>query len=241
MPEPPAVPGQPQTETVSSASPHADDPTSGDEPSPPPAAADAPPGDEPETPDEVVEGEVVEGEVMEGEAGEKPAASAEPASAAQPPATEPEAAESGVPVAEAGTLRTQLDERTADLLRVTAEYANYRKRVDRDRALAADQATGAVLLSILPVLDDLDRAREHGDLVGPFGSVAEQLITALGKYGLTAFGVKGDPFDPQRHEAVAHMTSSEVTEPSCIDVLRRGYMLGERLLRPAMVAVADPD
>ncbi|GAB3866822.1 nucleotide exchange factor GrpE [Dactylosporangium cerinum] len=143
--------------------------------------------------------------------------------------------------AELAALRTDLDERTRDLQRVTAEYANYRKRVDRDRALVVEQASGNVLGALLPVLDDLDRAREHGDLVGPFGAVAEQLTAALTKFGLTVFGSKGDPFDPTRHEAVAHLTSAEVTEPTCIDVMRRGYLLGERLLRPALVAVADPE
>ncbi|MER7002972.1 nucleotide exchange factor GrpE [Dactylosporangium sp. NPDC000555] len=143
--------------------------------------------------------------------------------------------------AELAALRTELDERTRDLQRVTAEYANYRKRVDRDRALVVEQASANVLGALLPVLDDLDRARDHGDLVGPFGSVAEQLIAALTKFGLTVFGAKGDPFDPTRHEAVAHLTSAEVSEPTCIDVMRRGYLLGERLLRPALVAVADPE
>ena len=143
--------------------------------------------------------------------------------------------------AELESLRTDLEERTRDLQRVTAEYANYRKRVDRDRNLVQEQATGTVLSALLPILDDLDRAREHGDLVGPFGSVAEQLTAALGKFGLTAFGEKGDPFDPTRHEAVAHQTSADVTESTCVQVMRRGYQLGERLLRPAMVAVADPE
>jgi molecular chaperone GrpE len=143
--------------------------------------------------------------------------------------------------AELEALRSELEERTRDLQRVTAEYANYRKRVDRDRGVAAEQTTGQVLGALLPVLDDLDRAREHGDLVGPFAAVAEQLVAALGKYGLTAFGEKGDPFDPTRHEAVAHLTSAEVTEPTCIDVMRRGYLLGDRLLRAALVAVADPE
>ncbi|GAB1688262.1 nucleotide exchange factor GrpE [Krasilnikovia sp. M28-CT-15] len=142
--------------------------------------------------------------------------------------------------AELGALRTDLEERTRDLQRVTAEYANYRKRVDRDRGAAAEQTIGSVLTSLLPILDDLDRAREHGDLVGPFATVAEALTAALGKYGLAAFGEKGDPFDPTRHEAVAHQMSADVTEPTCIEVMRRGYTLGERLLRPALVAVADP-
>ncbi|MCX5068492.1 nucleotide exchange factor GrpE [Micromonospora lupini] len=143
--------------------------------------------------------------------------------------------------AELEALRADLDERTRDLQRVSAEYANYRKRVDRDRSLVQEQATGSVLAALLPILDDLDRAREHGDLVGPFGTVAEQLTTALGKFGLNAFGEQGDPFDPTRHEAVAHQTSAEVSEPTCVQVMRRGYQLGERLLRPALVAVADPE
>jgi len=143
--------------------------------------------------------------------------------------------------AELEALRNDLDERTRDLQRVTAEYANYRKRVDRDRGAAAEQTTGAVLSALLPVLDDIDRAREHGDLVGPFATVAESLTAATGKFGLVGFGEKGDPFDPTRHEAVAHQTSADVTEPTCVEVMRRGYTLGERLLRPALVAVADPE
>jgi molecular chaperone GrpE len=143
--------------------------------------------------------------------------------------------------AELEALRNDLEERTRDLQRVTAEYANYRKRVDRDRGAAAEQTTGALLSALLPVLDDIDRAREHGDLVGPFAAVAESLTAAIGKFGLVPFGEKGDPFDPTRHEAVAHQTSPDVTEPSCVEVMRRGYTLGERLLRPALVAVADPE
>jgi molecular chaperone GrpE len=143
--------------------------------------------------------------------------------------------------AELESLRKALDERTNDLQRLSAEFANYRKRVERDRASIVEQATGNVLGALLPALDDLDRARDHGDLVGPFGSVADQLVATLTKFGLTPFGAKGDPFDPTRHEAVAHSTSAEVTESTCVDVMRRGYLLGERLLRPALVAVADPE
>jgi molecular chaperone GrpE len=143
--------------------------------------------------------------------------------------------------AELAALRAELEERTHDLQRITAEYANYRKRVDRDRGAAAEQTTGSVLTALLPVLDDIDRAREHGDLVGPFASVAEALTAATGKLGLSPFGEKGDPFDPNRHEAVAHQMSADVTEATCIEVMRRGYTLGERMLRPALVAVADPE
>lgn len=173
--------------------------------------------------------ETVEGEVLEAEPVVEPAA--EPEAGAVPAALGAELAQ----------LRTALEERTADLQRVTAEYANYRKRVERDRTVSAELATGSVLSALLPILDDLDRARDHGDLTGPFGAVAEQLGAVVAKFGLTAFGEKGDPFDPNRHEAVAHLPSAEVTEPTCIDVMRRGYLLGERLLRPAMVAVAAPE
>ncbi|SNY63436.1 nucleotide exchange factor GrpE [Paractinoplanes atraurantiacus] len=155
-------------------------------------------------------------------------------------AAEPEETKPGLG-AELEALRNDLEERTHDLQRVTAEYANYRKRVDRDRGAAAEQTTGTVLTALLPVLDDIDRAREHGDLVGPFASVAESLIAVTGKLGLAPFGEKGDSFDPNRHEAVAHLTSPDVTEPTCVEVMRRGYTLGERLLRPALVAVADPE
>jgi molecular chaperone GrpE len=203
-------------------------------------SSDGAPGDS-----EVLEGELLEGELLAPEAGAdggEPATEQAASSGGKPSSGGDTAGEAAKALAtELASLRTTLDERTADLLRMTAEYANYRKRVDRDRALAAEQATGVVLAALLPVLDDLDRARDHGDLVGPFVAVAEQLNAALNKFGLTGFGTKGDPFDPKLHEAVAHLTSAEVTEPTCIDVLRRGYLLGEKLLRPAMVAVADPD
>ncbi|HEX6871467.1 MAG TPA: nucleotide exchange factor GrpE [Micromonosporaceae bacterium] len=179
-------------------------------------------------------------------AGATTTTSAEPAAAggdgagASAEVREPAAAGTGLG-AELEALRGELDERTRDLQRVNAEYANYRKRVERDRALVGEQAVGSVISALLPILDDLDRAREHGDLVGPFAAVADQLTAALTKFGLTGFGEQGDPFDPTRHEAVAHQTSAEVTEPTCVSVMRRGYLLGERLLRPAMVAVADPE
>jgi molecular chaperone GrpE len=137
-------------------------------------------------------------------------------------------------------LQATLEERTRDLQRITAEFQNYRKRVERDKSRAGELATAAVLASLLPVLDDMDRAREHGDLNGPFGAVAEQLSGALAKHGLESFGVKGDKFDPQIHEAVAHMQMPDVDGPTCIDVMRSGYRLGDKLLRPALVAVAEP-
>jgi molecular chaperone GrpE len=143
--------------------------------------------------------------------------------------------------AELEALRSELDERVRDLQRVSAEYANYRKRVERDRSAVLEQSTGLVISALLPILDDLDRAREHGDLVGPFAVMAEQLNAALAKFGLSGFGDVGDVFDPTRHDAVTHQTSAEVTEPTCVAVMRRGYLLGDRLLRAALVAVADPE
>jgi molecular chaperone GrpE len=142
--------------------------------------------------------------------------------------------------AELAAVRTELEERVRDLQRVSAEYANYRKRVDRDRGAVLEQATAAVISSLLPILDDLDRAREHDDLVGPAAAMAEQLTVSLAKFGLVGFGEVGDPFDPTRHDAVSHETSADVTEPTCTSVMRRGYLLGDRLLRAALVGVADP-
>src|SRR5262249_48608533 len=137
-------------------------------------------------------------------------------------------------------LTAQLSERTNDLQRITAEFANYRKRVERDRVMVADVATGSVLAALLPVLDDLDGARGHGDLAGAFKAVADQLDAVLVKLGLTTVGEPGDPFDPTLHEAVAHQTSADVTAPTCVAILRRGYAYRGRLLRPPLVAVADP-
>jgi molecular chaperone GrpE len=138
-------------------------------------------------------------------------------------------------------LATQLDERTADLQRVSAEYANYRRRVDRDREAITVAARAQVAVELLPVLDDLARAEAHGDLTGPFKAVADKLVGALTKLGLTPFGAEGDPFDPAVHEAVQHTTAPDVTGPTVTTVLRQGYRMGERLLRPAMVAVTDRD
>ena len=134
----------------------------------------------------------------------------------------------------------ELAERTADLQRLQAEFANYRKRVDRDRVVVGELAAGRVIADLLPVLDDIDRARAHGDLTGAFKAVADQLDTVLGKHGLVAFGEVGDRFDPARHEAVMHEESTAVQVPTTTTVMRRGYEHRDRLLRPAMVGVTDP-
>ncbi len=136
-------------------------------------------------------------------------------------------------------LRAQLDERTQDLQRVTAEYANYRKRVERDREAVVTYAKAQVVGDLLGVLDDLERAEAHGDLTGPFKAVAEKVNAALQKAGLRSYGHEGEVFDPSQHEAVQHSTSPDVSGPTVTAVLRRGYTFGERVLRPAMVAVTD--
>jgi molecular chaperone GrpE len=135
----------------------------------------------------------------------------------------------------------ELRERTDDLLRVKAEFDNYRKRVDRDRLAVVEQAAARVVAELLPVLDDIDRARSHGEVEGGFKSVADSLETALERLGLKRFGNPGEPFDPTLHEAVMHTTSPDVEVPTCTEVMRSGYLFGERLLRPAMVAVADAE
>ncbi|MEV0594343.1 nucleotide exchange factor GrpE [Nonomuraea cavernae] len=143
--------------------------------------------------------------------------------------------------AQDGELKAQLTERTADLQRLQAEYTNYRKRVERDRIAVREQAVAGALMELLPVLDDIGRARDHGELNGGFAKVAESLEATLTKLGLSAFGQKGDPFDPTVHEALMHSYSPDVTEPTAIEVLQLGYRMGERLLRPARVAVAEPE
>jgi len=139
----------------------------------------------------------------------------------------------------AAELKAQLDERTADLQRLTAEYANYRKRVERDRELVISNAKAQVAGELLAVLDDLERAGAHGDLTGAFKAVADKLVGALRGVGLEPFGHEGEGFDPAVHEAVQHGTSPDVSGPTVTAVLRRGYRFGERVLRPALVAVTD--
>ncbi|MGY1610296.1 MULTISPECIES: nucleotide exchange factor GrpE [unclassified Geodermatophilus] len=139
-----------------------------------------------------------------------------------------------------GDLSRQLAERTEDLQRVTAEYANYRRRVDRDRALVVDQAAERFAAQLFPIVDDIERARDHGDLTGAFKVVADRVLGLLDGLGVEAFGVAGDPFDPALHEAVLHDTSDDVSVPTATTVLRQGFRRGDRVLRTAMVAVSDP-
>ena len=169
-------------------------------------------------------------------AGPVPGAAGEPAPAEEPveAPVEPGADELTAALAKVGSL-------TEDLQRLQAEYVNYTRRVDRDRELVKQNAVFSVLSSMLPVLDDLDRAREHGELEGGFKAVADSLERIVAAHGLVKFGAPGDEFDPRFHEALMHAHSAEVTTTTCQNIVSAGYMIGERVVRPAKVTVVDPE
>ena len=159
------------------------------------------------------------------------------------PATAPTDAD---PVDQAGSdelvlAQTELAERTLDLQRLQAEFLNYKRRVDRDRELVKQNATFGALTSLLPVLDDIDRAREHGEVEGGFKSVADALDRVVTSLGLTKFGARGDAFDPNLHEALMHGHSTEVTSSTVDVVANAGYRIGDRVVRAAKVTVLDPE
>lgn len=129
---------------------------------------------------------------------------------------------------------------TADLQRLQAEYANYRKRVERDRSVAHELAIGSVLTELLATLDDIDRASQHGELTGGFKAVADQLASLTNRFGLEKYGSEGDVFDPQIHEALMHDTSADVAVATASKILQPGYKYKERILRPARVSVTEP-
>jgi molecular chaperone GrpE len=130
---------------------------------------------------------------------------------------------------------------TADLQRLQAEYVNYKRRVDRDRELVKQNATFTVLSAMLPVLDDIDRAREHGELEGGFKAVADSLEGVVAGLGLDKFGEPGDEFDPNLHEALMHGHSPDVSTTTCQNIVQAGYRIGDRVVRPARVTVVDPE
>lgn len=184
------------------------------------ATDDAQPGDHAEA-DEALEGVV-------------PDAVAEPEDGAAEPA----------PSAGDAALEALAAERLDDLQRLQAEFVNYRRRVERDRDVARDTAVASVLEALLPVLDDVHLARQHGDLEGgPFAAIAEKLENVLGRFGLARYGEPGETFDPVVHEALIH-TQAELaegtTETTVVQILQPGYRAGDRVLRAARVAVADP-
>lgn len=199
---------------------------------------------------EVVDGEVLDGEVLDGEVVEPSTSQAAEADALLAEALDAEAIEAEFSAAEAdlakvsgvsGAVSDQVAALTADLQRVHAEYSNYRKRVERDRELVRERAVEAALAELLPILDDIGRARDHEELVGGFRSVGEALEAAVTRLGLTAFGSVGESFDPTRHEALMREEREGVTEPTVVTVLQVGYEMNGRVVRPARVSVAGTD
>jgi len=136
----------------------------------------------------------------------------------------------------------QVSEHLADLKRVSAEYANYRRRTEANRQVERDRAVGDVVKLLLPVLDDLDRAEKHGDLAegGPLTTIASKLRTSVEKIGLVAFGEAGESFDPVHHEAIFQKPNPDVTAATVADVVERGYRIGDVTLRAAKVVVDTP-
>ena len=174
-----------------------------------------------------------EGFVPEGEAG---------GDGAEEPISEKATAGSPVRDAKVAEMQELVDERTEDLQRLHAEYSNYKKRVDRDRLLARQGGVEVVILDLLPVLDSVEAAREHAELVGGFKLVADELEKITAKYGLETFGEVGEEFDPQIHEALMQMPiESEIIVPTVSAVMQRGVRLFDRVLRPARVGVANPE
>jgi molecular chaperone GrpE len=141
---------------------------------------------------------------------------------------------------EVADLKAALAERTGDLQRLQAEYINYKRRVDRDRDVTRKAGIESVLKDFLSVLDDLRSAREHEELTGGFKAVADEVERVAAKYGLETFGQPGDPFDPHIHEALLHAHATGIDGPTCVEILQSGYRIGEKILRPARVAVAEP-
>lgn len=133
------------------------------------------------------------------------------------------------------------DARLAELQRERADFVNFRRRTERDREVSVREGKLAVLGALLPVLDDIDGARTHGDLTGPFAAVAEKLDSALQRIGLEPLGTEGEPFDPALHEALLHEQSDAVEVDTCTRILQRGFRFDDRVLRPARVLVTSPE
>ena len=209
----------------------------------------------------IVDAEILEGDVVppaaqpevdeaEGEVVEPSTSEAAEADALLAEALDAEAIEAEFSAAEAdmqaaagvsGAVAEQVAILTADLQRVHAEYSNYRKRVERDRDLVRERAVESALVELLPILDDIGRARDHDELVGGFRSVGEALEAAVVRLGLTPFGAVGELFDPTRHEALMREEREGLTEPTVVAVLQVGYEMNGRVVRPARVSVAGID
>ena len=200
-----------------------------------------------ETPDTEAADTAAGDEVLDGELVEPGDSAAAEADALLAEALDAEAIEAQFSAAEAdlakaagvgGAAADEVAALTADLQRVHAEYSNYRKRVERDRELVRERAVESALVELLPILDDIGRARDHEELVGGFKGVGEALEAAVTRLGLDAFGAPGEPFDPTRHEALMREEREGVTEPTVANVLQVGYEMNGRIVRPARVSVA---
>jgi molecular chaperone GrpE len=176
--------------------------------------------------------------------GREPQDTAAPAPGADAPGSEADAAapapEPGDPAGDLAVAQAAVAALTNDVQRLQAEYVNYKRRVDRDRELVKENATYSVLSSLMPVLDDLDRAREHGELEGGIKAIADSLEKIVASNGLVKFGQPGEEFDPRIHEALMHGSSEEVTTTVVANLVSAGYRIGERVLRPARVTVVGP-
>ena len=135
----------------------------------------------------------------------------------------------------------ELQRRNADYYNLEQQYSAYVKRSKSEALTARDQGVASVAEALISVLDDIELARQHGDLVGPFASIAEKLEGTLGRFGIERYGAAGEPFDPTVHEALMHGHAADVSEPTVQQVLQPGYRMGERIIRAARVAVVDPE
>ncbi|KGN41714.1 nucleotide exchange factor GrpE [Knoellia aerolata] len=204
-----------------------------------------PPGDTEPREDEILDGEVVDDAA---EQGDDDSINTESVNDGEEVA--PDRAGATAPASAEHPDTALAAQRLDDLQRLNAEYVNYKRRVDRDRASVQERAVRDVLESVLPVLDDIQLAREHGDLTdGPFAAIADKLEASLGKFGLVRFGAVGEVFDPMHHEALMHAAwdasnpelPTDASTTTVVQVLQPGYRSGDQVLRPARVAVADPE
>ncbi|WP_314650274.1 nucleotide exchange factor GrpE [uncultured Microbacterium sp.] len=151
-------------------------------------------------------------------------------------------AQTGEAAAEDAVLADLESTLLSDLKRLQAEYANYRRRTEEQRQIEIERAKGEAVKGLIPVLDDLDRARQHGDLVDgtPFAVIAEKVRAVVERLGVVSYGEKGEEFDPQRHEAIFQQPTPGVDKATILEVVEVGYRLGDVELRPAKVVVAVP-
>jgi molecular chaperone GrpE len=160
--------------------------------------------------------------------------------AVREPLVQPPVVDDGTEEAAGDSVGADLVDLTEDLQRLSAEYANYRRRVERDRAAVRDVAVATVVSELLPVLDDIGRAREHGELEGAFRAVGEALEQTVTKLGVETYAEAGEAFDPTIHEALSAVPSAEASEPTVLEVYQPGYRFAGRIIRPARVIVAQP-